>query len=734
MNPLRLSACNYRTFETLDLELPTGLVALTGSNGAGKSSVVNLVDVALFAARGELAPLVTTGDTDDLTLELEFEHAGKTFRVRRGYRKGKVTLDLERWKDAPENSGDDTGPMWVPLSRESADQTQALIEQILGLNRTTFRASAFLRQGDGAAFTEAKPAERKLILSRILDLGVFAQAEERIRRDVRAAEDQLVSSRTRMETAELTAARKPAVETALRIERETEAKLKGDVAALEADLEAARDAEAAAAEYSSRMGVLSVEKDAAVAARNRIGDQVDEARKASQDHGRLQADLAVLLPIVAKLDELERQVAARQEAIHLRDAALRQQREAEATVERQMQRIDELRRAHALTNSAQVTIEGRLSHLRTSEDGTERCAECAQILGREARLAAIESLDGQLTKLYERNAAEDTGIDEAIKLQQTQHQDRAAITVPDVPSDDCVHDLDRARQAAERKISIDTQLETLQLQAARLPELERQWEAANDDLEAKQLAVNERLKAAPSLDLVSTELIRGSIVRQRELHTSCVTAIARAEAELERIMIAEAELAGAREEQSGIATRIGQLKLCEKCASRDGVPALIVEAIAVPQIETEANRILTELGTSYQVELRTQTIGKSTDTVSETLDIIIHDGPYERPYETYSGGERTRLNVALRIALARLLARRRGAESRLLVIDEPEYLDESGVTRLADVLRGLSGDFDRILLVSHHPSAAASCDVTLQVVKDNDRSRIIDGTQLRVAA
>jgi hypothetical protein len=52
--------------------------------------------------------------------------------------------------------------------------------------------------------------------------------------------------------------------------------------------------------------------------------------------------------------------------------------------------------------------------------------------------------------------------------------------------------------------------------------------------------------------------------------------------------------------------RLDLLKLAERAFSPNGIPALIVENAAIPQIETEANRILDELGTSYRVELRTQ--------------------------------------------------------------------------------------------------------------------------------
>ena len=105
-----------------------------------------------------------------------------------------------------------------------------------------------------------------------------------------------------------------------------------------------------------------------------------------------------------------------------------------------------------------------------------------------------------------------------------------------------------------------------------------------------------------------------------------------------------------------------------------------------------------------------------------------------RPYETFSGGERTRLKLALRIALARLLANRRGAESRVLCIDEPDGLDADGMDRLSYVLVGLAGTFEKILIVSHNPALSTAFDQSIVVRKDGERSRIEDGSDVAVAA
>jgi len=56
--------------------------------------------------------------------------------------------------------------------------------------------------------------------------------------------------------------------------------------------------------------------------------------------------------------------------------------------------------------------------------------------------------------------------------------------------------------------------------------------------------------------------------------------------------------------------------------------------------------------------------------IIETLDISISDELGRRSYEMYSGGEAFRINLALRIALSKLLARRAGAPLATLIIDE----------------------------------------------------------------
>jgi len=130
-------------------------------------------------------------------------------------------------------------------------------------------------------------------------------------------------------------------------------------------------------------------------------------------------------------------------------------------------------------------------------------------------------------------------------------------------------------------------------------------------------------------------------------------------------------------------------------------------------------------GETFRVELRTQRALKTADHLKETLDIVVSDRDGERPYETYSGGEQERINICLRIALALLLADRRGAESRLLAVDELEYLDLLGQEQLVAVIGAVADRFDRVIVVSHVEGIRDAFDQTIRIVKDGGVSRVL---------
>ncbi len=170
---------------------------------------------------------------------------------------------------------------------------------------------------------------------------------------------------------------------------------------------------------------------------------------------------------------------------------------------------------------------------------------------------------------------------------------------------------------------------------------------------------------------------------------------------LRRLAEREDEGRRLREERKRLAEEEGAYRDLVRAFGKGGIQAMIIEA-AVPELQDEANAILANMpGNGMRVEFRTQRETQKGDTV-EALDIVIGDEAGQRNYQMYSGGESFRINFAIRVALAKLLARRAGARLQTLVIDEGfGSQDARGRDSLVEAIRAIEADFATILVITH---------------------------------
>jgi exonuclease SbcC len=134
---------------------------------------------------------------------------------------------------------------------------------------------------------------------------------------------------------------------------------------------------------------------------------------------------------------------------------------------------------------------------------------------------------------------------------------------------------------------------------------------------------------------------------------------------------------------------------------KKGIQAVIIEN-AIPEIESEANRILSRLTENkMHIAFITQQKNKTGGTM-ETLDLVIGDEIGTRNYELFSGGEAFKVNFAVRVALSRLLARRSGAKLETLIVDEGfGSQDEASRERLVKAIQAIQSEFARIIVITH---------------------------------
>ncbi len=175
----------------------------------------------------------------------------------------------------------------------------------------------------------------------------------------------------------------------------------------------------------------------------------------------------------------------------------------------------------------------------------------------------------------------------------------------------------------------------------------------------------------------------------------------RLQADAERRRGYRAEIARLQSSHNSAQTEQGIYAELFGAFGRSGVPAMLIDA-AVPHLENEANHLLGRMTDNRMaIRLETQRDNRSGNT-TETLDILISDELGSRNYELFSGGEAFRINLALRIALSKVLSQRLGTPLPTLFIDEGfGTQDAAGRERIVDAIASIQGEFEKIIVITH---------------------------------
>jgi exonuclease SbcC len=268
---------------------------------------------------------------------------------------------------------------------------------------------------------------------------------------------------------------------------------------------------------------------------------------------------------------------------------------------------------------------------------------------------------------------------------------------------------------AQLQKTLAEQEATLEKKTADLSEAQAEYSQA-------KAALEQASQGLPSLDITEEDL---AILKEEEAGIRRNLIVV--EQLINNLQVQKQRKENLHVEKDEILLEIARLKKLERALSKDGVPAMLIEQ-ALPAIQDEANNILCQLSNyTMSVTFSTQRERKTSrrEDKIETLDILISDGAATRDYETYSGGEAFRINFAIRLALARVLARRAGAQVRTLVIDEGfGNQDAEGRQRLIEAIGQVHRDFDLILVITHLDELKDQFPARIEVEKTPQGSRL----------
>ena len=180
----------------------SGLFLLNGPTGAGKSTLIDAVEFALYGARDELKERMVSGHAApgaEPFVELVFSNSRGMFRVVRtpeherpkqrgsGTTRVNGTARLFRLTSEDQIAVPDAGE---PVT-SSAAETGAAILELVQLSREQFTQTVVLPQGKFATFLTTPPDARAKVLQDVFGTEIYDLTQERLREAATAARQRL---------------------------------------------------------------------------------------------------------------------------------------------------------------------------------------------------------------------------------------------------------------------------------------------------------------------------------------------------------------------------------------------------------------------------------------------------------------------------------------------------------------------------------------------------------------
>lgn len=270
-----------------------------------------------------------------------------------------------------------------------------------------------------------------------------------------------------------------------------------------------------------------------------------------------------------------------------------------------------------------------------------------------------------------------------------------------------------------------------------LQAIEPQIQELSEDIRTLDQDITQKMKATQELtaELTGIDEKKAQIndlketVKNLEIRISMLNrAIGGIDEKLQIIMANEATLKEKNNSLKELSSKASIMQSLVEAFSQDGIPHQIIRDI-IPEIETSANQILSQMtGGWMRVDFKTErTLKSNKNKEVATLDIMTSDAYFgTMPYLSRSGGQKTRINLAVGFALAMVKASRVGLQLGMMFVDEPSWLDDEGTEEYCMALQAIHSKYPemRIVAISHDASMKMNFPQQIWVELTEEGSKI----------
>mgnify|MGYP003644579202 CR=1 FL=1 len=703
MRLLRLVVSNFMIFGDADVDLSSnGLTSIVGehasdkrrSNGSGKSAFLEAIRFALFdQTRGKSKQGVIRDGCKACSVELTFEHGtGRQFRVKR----------------SRTSTGLSTAHLWID-GKNAGNKVRVVngvIASQLGLDADLFDLIYFFKQGDQFGFAEANPSDRKSILSKVFKMRQMEQCADKAKEYKRECSDQ--SSRL------------------WGMQHSAKEELDGSPSH--------DDLRNNSLDASAALANIQQLKEARRESLDELKSSSDEARYFQSYFAALSGGgdnkMATMKMAIVDLDKLRKQKSRK--LVQLNDLASSSrdtyEKLSELTVkptgdieDMKVDRArlnDDLKVFTAKLISAKADLSSCTSRINAMTGQQDCCPTCGHDIDATSFSEIVSSLRDTSESLVDfvRDLERNIDVIESnigVAIRGIKEHEQYVFTIlasESAMSNVQVHE-DRLHECNIDIDKIDSDRKSIVSELYRLSKSDISDYASLAHTFAENtssLAMRCIVEASDSLGTKLTELSVASNTADIQLRDNVCRQQKLAE------YVADTEAA---DKDLLVATALSD------AFGKDGIQALVIEN-ALGAIEQFANEMLQQMQTKFVVEMKTQRQTKAGDD-KESLDIIIYDGVGVRPFESYSGGERTLINIALRLSLSKAISSLHGVSMGCLFMDEVfGALDEVNREEVVKILSFLSRSFTQTFVVSHTDQVKDVIDSSVVIRRYDDWSDI----------
>lgn len=175
MNRIILKKSTHRNFMSYgdipnEFTFPNGIVLMTAANGCGKSTIIEVINFALFGTsyrggnKGELRNTNNSTAVMEVSLEFDVDHGNDDVTQFRLFRsispKGTMKFELERLDDGK----------WIAMNKRAGFTQKDFEDKILGFNEVLFKNVIAMNTQESTPFIDMPAAKRRELLESIIDM------------------------------------------------------------------------------------------------------------------------------------------------------------------------------------------------------------------------------------------------------------------------------------------------------------------------------------------------------------------------------------------------------------------------------------------------------------------------------------------------------------------------------------------------------------------------------------